>query len=75
MKARLAEGKPLRPPNMAHLMKRPSDSSLSVVLPFGSDPEFRKRYVNFRGQLRIGLLLEELGTLVRRLTIWTMLML
>jgi len=31
---------------------------LTVSLPFGTDAQLRKQYVNFRGQLRVGRLLE-----------------
>jgi len=40
--------------------KRPTDSLLRVALPFGSDPAYRAAFVNFRGHLRFGKILEEL---------------
>ena len=46
--------------SLAHLVKRPSDSLLCVELPFGRDAALRAANVNWRGQLRVGKLLEEL---------------
>lgn len=46
--------------SLAHLVKRPSDSYLAVELPFGRDVALRDAYVSFRGQIRVGRLLEEL---------------
>ena len=46
--------------SLDHIVKQPSDSLLTVHLPFGSDASLRRQYVNFRGQLRVGKLLEEL---------------
>lgn len=43
-----------------HTARRPTDSLLRVELPFGSDPVFRAAFVNFRGHLRFGKVLEEL---------------
>ena len=43
-----------------HSARRPTDSLLRVELPFGSDPVFRAAFVNFRGHLRFGKILEEL---------------
>jgi len=45
-------------PSLGNITKRPMDSLLTVVLPFGSDAALRRQYVNFRGQLRVGRLLE-----------------
>lgn len=42
----------------AAVCRKPSDSFLTVSLPFGTDAQLRKQYVNFRGQLRVGRLLE-----------------
>lgn len=56
---------PLRPCPVDHLrslVKPPSASLLTVVLPFGSDAAMRRMYINFRGQLRVGRLLEELDS-------------
>lgn len=53
----------LRPAaDLAAIVKRPSDSLLTVLLPFGSDARLRAQMVNFRGQLRVGRLLEELDS-------------
>lgn len=40
--------------------KRPSDSLLRVLLPFGSNTAFRAGFVNQWGHLRFGMILEEL---------------
>jgi len=55
----------LRPCPVDHLrslVKTPAQSLLTVILPFGSDAAMRRLYVNFRGQLRVGRLLEELDS-------------
>jgi acyl-coenzyme A thioesterase 9 len=49
-----------QPSSLAHIVKRPVDSRLTVLLPFGSDPELRAANVNRWGQLRVGKLLEEI---------------
>lgn len=46
------EGAPVPP-------KRPSDSLLTLMLPFRSDPKLRELYLNAAGHLRIGRLLED----------------
>lgn len=46
--------------DQSHVVKAPSDSLLTVELPFGRDAAFRSRYLNFRNHLRVGRLLEEL---------------
>lgn len=43
-----------------HLVKRTSDSFTVMELPFGRDAALRGQFVNFRGQLRVGKLLEEI---------------
>jgi hypothetical protein len=40
--------------------KSPQDSYLEVDLPFASDPLVRDQYLNFRGGLRFGKLLEDI---------------
>lgn len=55
------EGRELpQPTSLAHITKRPEETVLRVVLPFGSDPALRGQYVNKWGMLRVGKLLEEL---------------
>ena len=44
------------------IVKRPRDSLLTVTLPFGSDAAFRAQYINWRGMIRIGKLLEEMDS-------------
>ena len=46
------------PPNAG--AKHPSDSLLRVMLPFGSNPDFRAGYINQWGHIRFGKVLEEL---------------
>lgn len=52
--------------HLDHITKRPSDSLLRVSLPFGSDPQLRRQYINFKGLLRVGKLLEELDSFAGR---------
>lgn len=49
--------RPSEPP-----VKRPSDSLLTLVLPFGSDRQLCDLYLNAAGNLRIGRLLEDLDS-------------
>jgi acyl-coenzyme A thioesterase 9 len=49
-----------QPSSLGHLSKAPSDSLLTVLLPFGSDAELRRQFINYQGQLRVGKLLEEI---------------
>lgn len=48
--------------SLAQLVKRPADSFTVCELPFGRDRALRDAYVNFRGELRVGKLLEELDS-------------
>jgi acyl-coenzyme A thioesterase 9 len=47
-------------PDLDHIVKRPQDSLLRILLPFSSDPAFAESYVNFRKTVRVGRLLEDL---------------
>lgn len=49
-----------QPASLAHITKRPSDSRLSVLLPFSSDAELRRQFITASGQMRIGRLFEEI---------------
>lgn len=40
--------------------KRPTESVYEKTLPFSSDPKLREQYVNYLGDLRFGILLEEM---------------
>lgn len=50
------------PQDLDKIVKRPTDSFLTVILPFGTDPDFRRRFTNFKGLMRVGKLLEELDS-------------
>jgi acyl-coenzyme A thioesterase 9 len=50
----------VRVDRLDHLVKRTSDSFTVIELPFGRDAALRGQFVNFRGQLRVGKLLEEI---------------
>ena len=56
-------GAPLVPiTSLDHIVKRPRDSLLTVILPFGSDAQLRTQYVNWRDQIRVGKLFEEIDS-------------
>jgi acyl-coenzyme A thioesterase 9 len=50
------------PTNLHTITKSISDSYIRMVLPFGSDLNFRNQFMNARGQLRSGKILEELDS-------------
>ena len=47
-------------PDLNYITKRPQDSLLKVLLPFASNPDFAANYINFKGRIRVGMLLEDL---------------
>ena len=49
-----------QPTSLSSITKTIEDSYISVLLPFGTDIEFRNAYINRWGQLRVGKLLEEI---------------
>lgn len=49
-----------RPKDLSHLKKSVSDSLCTCILPFGSDAALREQYSNAWGNIRVGMLFEEI---------------